>query len=204
MFGLLFYLSLIDDEEVAAYFQYVYVKYQKVMFHGAFSVLGDKQRAEDAVHDAFFRLVSDDERIKKILSLKHTEEEGHYLVTVCKHCATDILNSAASKHEETSDFDEDLNKKYYKHPEFSVEDIFEDDDADTETILREMVLALQKLRDDDRNLIIMLFYHNITPEEIIKENAWTRQIFYMRKSRALKRLRGFMKEIKEKGLFRNE
>lgn len=202
-FGLLFYLSLIEDADVAEYFRYVYVKYQHVMYHGAMSILNNHQLAEDAVHDAFFKLASKDDRIRQLMKLKYTDEEGYFLVMVCKQCAINVKNSAAVKHEETSDLEEDIKEKYYNNPNFAVEENFGEED-DNRQAIREMVLALEKINEEDRSLIMMLFYKEYTLEQIIEDTGWDRQTVYVKKSRALKRLRKAISDIRQKGVFKNE
>ena len=56
---LAFYLSLIDDEVSRSQFEEFYERYRHIMLHVALSVLHDRSLAEDAVHDAFLRIIKD-------------------------------------------------------------------------------------------------------------------------------------------------
>lgn len=52
---LLFYLSLLKDDEDKSKFTDLYIKYSKLMKYAALQKLDDEQLAEDAVHTAFLK-----------------------------------------------------------------------------------------------------------------------------------------------------
>ncbi|MBE7056974.1 MAG: sigma-70 family RNA polymerase sigma factor [Ruminococcaceae bacterium] len=198
-YNLLFYLSLIEDADAAEYFKYVYVKYQGVMYRTALSVLHDHARAEDAVHNAFFKLASKDERLSQLMEYKYTPKEAHFLMMVSKQCALNMVDSASSKHEELSDFNEDLTGKYYGDPNFVFNEDWHEEIVDAD--VRELNLALKYLPDEYNNLIMMIYYYNFTTEQIMEDTEMDRKTLYVKKSRALRRLREIIKDIRERGLF---
>lgn len=53
---LLFYMSLIDNDDDRTKFEILYNKYRKRMVYTAYSVLGNNEDAEDAVHDTFIKI----------------------------------------------------------------------------------------------------------------------------------------------------
>lgn len=53
---LAFYMSFIDDEDDKAKFEILYNSYKKRMVSTAFSILNNREDAEDAVHDTFIKI----------------------------------------------------------------------------------------------------------------------------------------------------
>lgn len=202
-YGILFYLALIDDADAAEYFRYVYVKYQRQMYRSAMAILHNHMKAEDAVHNAFFKLASKDDRLAQLMEFKYTPKEGHYLMMISKQCALNMIDSATEKYEELSDFDEDLKGRYYNDPHFTIDDDLSDGLSDPE-ISRELSLALGYLSDEYSNLMMMLYYYNFTVPQVMEDTGWDRQTVYAKKSRALKRLRELMGDVRRRGIFRDE
>lgn len=60
------YLSLVDNEEQRTLVEQIYSDCEQIMYRTAYSILHNKQDAEDAVHDAFLRIVSDIDRIASV------------------------------------------------------------------------------------------------------------------------------------------
>ncbi|EGT4060805.1 sigma-70 family RNA polymerase sigma factor, partial [Clostridioides difficile] len=54
---MLIYLSIIDSEEEKDKFEKIYEKYKKLMFYIANQILQDEQLSEDAVHNAFLKII---------------------------------------------------------------------------------------------------------------------------------------------------
>lgn len=52
---LAFYMAFIDDEDDREKFEMLYNEYRKRMVYIAYSVLGNNEDAEDAVHDTFIK-----------------------------------------------------------------------------------------------------------------------------------------------------
>ena len=50
---MLFYLSLLETEEQKKNFTEIYQRNRERMYRTAFAILGQKEEAENAVHDAF-------------------------------------------------------------------------------------------------------------------------------------------------------
>ena len=83
---MLIYAALIDDEKEKLYFEALYYKYYKLMFHIAGGILNNNEDAEDAVSDAFFSIA---ENFSKISGL-NTHKIKTYFVTVVERKAIDI------------------------------------------------------------------------------------------------------------------
>lgn len=54
---LMLYLQMLDTPEEKVRFEEIYLKYREKMFHVADSILHNDQDAEDAVHNAFLRII---------------------------------------------------------------------------------------------------------------------------------------------------
>jgi len=54
---LVYYLQMLDTPEEKVRFEQIYTKYRGLMYHVAEDILHDSQEAEDAVHNAFLRII---------------------------------------------------------------------------------------------------------------------------------------------------
>lgn len=63
---LLFYLSALDTQEERSKFEEIYTKYGKLMKYAAYNILRDDSLAEDAVHNAFLKLIKYLDRIDDV------------------------------------------------------------------------------------------------------------------------------------------
>ena len=54
---LVYYLQMLDTPEEKMRFEQIYLKYRGLMYHVADSILHDHQEAEDAVHNAFMKII---------------------------------------------------------------------------------------------------------------------------------------------------
>ena len=54
---LIYYLQMLDTPEEKIRFEKIYLKYRSLMYHVADSILHNRQDAEDAVHNAFLRII---------------------------------------------------------------------------------------------------------------------------------------------------
>lgn len=203
VYGLMFYLALIEDADAAEYFKYIYVKYQRPMYQSAMAILHNHEKAEDAVHDAFFKLASKDERLAQVIEYKYTDEEGYYLIMMSKQCALNMLDSATERYEELCDFDGDLAEKYCDDPNFTLDEDLSEQIIDQRDF-RELKLAIGYLPPEYSNLIMMLYYYNFSLEQIMEDTGWDKQTIYVKKYRGLKRLQMLLSDIKRKGIFKDE
>ena len=54
---LMLYMSMLDTQEEKSKFEEIYIQYRKLMFVCAKSILKDDALAEDAVHNAFIKII---------------------------------------------------------------------------------------------------------------------------------------------------
>ena len=63
---LICYLQMLDTPEEKIRFEQIYLKYRSLMYHVADGVLHNRQDAEDAVHNAFLRIIKHFKRLQNI------------------------------------------------------------------------------------------------------------------------------------------
>lgn len=84
---LAFYLSLLDTPEEKDIFECLYRRYSKLLKHVAYQKLQDEQLAEDAVHNAFLKIIKNLCEIHSPFSHK----TRRFLVIVTESVAIDML-----------------------------------------------------------------------------------------------------------------
>jgi hypothetical protein len=115
---LAFYLTLVDTPEDKDFLEYIYEEYRQFMFVVAKDVLDDESEAEDAVHEAFLRIIEVIDKLKEYdkdhlrasvlvttknvaLNIAHRREKFEYVglfneETETNLCAVDDVNIEAS------------------------------------------------------------------------------------------------------------
>ena len=78
-----FYLSLLDTEEEKSKFEQLYLKYRQDMYKTAYGILKNEFESEDAVHEAFMRV------IKKLTNISEINcpQTHAYLIIIVRNIA---------------------------------------------------------------------------------------------------------------------
>ena len=84
---LLYYLSMIETEEDRAKFEKLYYEYRELMLFVALGVLHNQTLAEDAVQEAFERIVRHIDHIKE----PFTDQTKAFIAILTKNMAIDVL-----------------------------------------------------------------------------------------------------------------
>jgi len=82
------YLAMLDGEEDKNKFELLYITYRKLMFHVANRILNDERLAEDAVHQAFVKILENFDKIENISCHKTRS----YVVTIVRNTAINMYN----------------------------------------------------------------------------------------------------------------
>ena len=84
---LVYYLQMLDTPEEKVQFEQIYLKYRGLMFHVAEGILHDHQEAEDAVHNAFLKI------IKKFSKFQNTpaQDLAPQIVAIARNEAISLL-----------------------------------------------------------------------------------------------------------------
>jgi len=80
------YIALIESEEDKDKFEELYKTYKQLMFYTANNILKDVDLAEDAVHQAFLRIIN---HLDKIDEINCRKTKG-FIVTIIEHVSIDI------------------------------------------------------------------------------------------------------------------
>ena len=101
---LIFYISLIDSDESKDKFESLYLKYRKHMKHIALKILGDEHLAEDAVHNAFVKIISNLEKFNKI----DCQETRNLIVIIIRSVSIDMYRKRKREFENTDILQNDI------------------------------------------------------------------------------------------------
>lgn len=96
------YLTMIENSDDIMKFTEIHSKYKGLMHYIAFSILKNKQDAEDAVQEAFFKLARNIHKVEEI-SAKKTES---FLVILVRNTAIDIYRARQQEQGKTELNDE--------------------------------------------------------------------------------------------------
>lgn len=90
---MLLYLAAIQEPEDREKFRVLYTNYRGLMFHVARRILGNDQDAEDAVHNAFEKI------IKQIEKISHPDspKTKAFVVTIVENKAIDLYRQKARR-----------------------------------------------------------------------------------------------------------
>ena len=145
---MLIYLSLLDSEEEISKFELIYSTYKKQMYYTANNILKDSHLAEDAVHNAFLRIINNLEKIEDVNSHK---TKG-LIVIIVKNVSIDIYRKNKKERDNTIFIDDldDIN---------GYDEINKNDIGDLE-------IAISKLPENYKQVFLLKFSHELTDNEI--------------------------------------
>ncbi|HFL3562789.1 TPA: RNA polymerase sigma factor [Clostridioides difficile] len=175
---MLIYLNLIDLDDEKKKFEQVYLKYRKLMFYIANQILKDEQLSEDAVHNAFLKIINNIEKINDV----NSQKTKGFVVIIVKRISINIYNKR--KKEEIND----INDESYK---------FNSLDLSIEAFGKYNYLeeALKKLSETDLQIILLKYSHGFSTKEISKILNIKEVNLYKRNKRALEKLKKILSEM---------
>lgn len=97
---MLFYFTLIEDESDKDKFERLYLNYRQTMFYAANRILHDTHLAEDAVHQAFLRVIDHLDKINE----NDCHKTRAFLVVIVEHISIDLYRKR--KKENWSSYEE--------------------------------------------------------------------------------------------------
>lgn len=147
---LAFYLSELETKDDKEKFEQIYLSYGKKMFAIANRILRDRESAEDAVQDAFVRIMRNLDKIQDIYS----KRTANYIRVIVKNRALQIYRQYRRREVTVEDY----------HFFLEVPDSFQDVEGQFERkeqadILAGMVLSLP----DKYREVLYLYYYNELP-----------------------------------------
>ncbi len=160
---MLFYMTLMDEEEDKHFFKVLYHIHRQEMFFSAREILGDDKDAEDAIHEAFLAAIPYLDRLPR--DADHPKNRN-FLLTLADSKAIDIYRKR--KRRKWVLLDEAFDENVLCH---------EDPITEGTAIAR----AIANLPFTDRRLLLLRFDMGFTAREIARmlgktESAITRAI----------------------------
>lgn len=147
-----FYLQMVETPEEKSAVEFLYTEYRRLMYKTAFSVLHNQQDSEDAVHEAFIRVINNISKIRDV----RCHETKLFLVIIVRNAAINIYNAnKKSSHVLIDDVEEMLQS------DDSVEDTFFDK-YDVELIEK----MLLRLSENDYEVLFLSIVQSLKPSEI--------------------------------------
>ncbi len=145
---MLIYLSLLDKEEEISKFELIYNTYKNTMYYIAHNILNDSYLSEDAVHEAFLRIINNLEKIEEVDSKK---TKG-LVVIIVKNISIDIYRKNKKEREQFT-LSDDL-EKYNDRTKYDRND------------LDDLEIAISKLPQNYRQVFILKYAYDMTDVEI--------------------------------------
>lgn len=157
------YLSALDTQEEKDFFEDMYRNCRGKMLSIAFSILGNKEDAEDAVHIAFLKLA---DQLKNLLQ-KSRQDLKRYIVITIRNTSITIYNRNKKNAQRLEALNDDMpdNDNVFK---------FEASQIDA------LQIALPKLPQKYKDILTMYYYMRMSAGEISKtldisvDNVWKR------------------------------
>ncbi len=151
---LMIYWNLIDSQEEQDKFEQLYLHYRDLMIFVSKKILRDKFLAEDAVHNAFLRIIKSLDKIDDISSNKTKS----FMVTVVENTSKDLYNSR--KQNQGISF-ADVEHEIVSNCNL-VEDIIQQMSVDS------VVKKIDLLSHPYKEVLMLKFYHGLSDKEIAK------------------------------------
>lgn len=142
-----FYLSMVNSEEDKALVEFLYKQYRQLMYKTAYAILRNRESAEDAVHDAFLRVIIN---LSKFRSYS-CKENVSYLVIIVRGIALNM----ASKSNRQAVLDEEIPN-----------DLSVEDNVISELAYEEIVENIKALSPALRDIAYLSFVENCSAAEI--------------------------------------
>lgn len=174
-----FYLSLVETEEERNLISELYTKYEQKMFRAALDILHNAHSAEDAVHEAFLKIIN---KISE-LSFENDVKTEALLVIMVRNIAKNMYNK--DKRIELSEI---------------LEEIAEDNDSLSEYYRLEKTTAqelIDKLPEELRHVIVLRCILDIDVKEIALMLGIAPTTVYARIQKARKVMRETMEVYDE-------
>lgn len=177
MFCLLqFYLSIVETSEEKSLVEFLYKEYKQLMYKTAMSILHNPQLSEDAVHDAFIRVIKNSPKFRSY----SCNENVSYLVIIVRGISLNMLKQT----NRTTELEDDVP---------STEDI--EATAEIRISYENVLKNVQKLTPALKNAATLYYGHRLTEKEIaemLDMNINTVRVSLMR---ARKLLRNMSEEV---------
>jgi len=178
MFALI--LASLANPEDRERLEQLYLDYRRLMKYAAFQILGEDAAAEDAVHDAFLRLMDHVDRIDPA----NVHQTRAFLAVIAKNAARDRLKMEGRRRSAEERLGQSLNTKPPS----------DQGDLDAWELLQE----IRALPEEYRELLMLKINTDFSDEELAKILGLSTYALRKRLQRAREALRPFNNETRRK------
>ncbi len=179
---LAFYLSLLDTESEKDTFAALYRHYESAMYHIAYNIVRDQYLAEDAVHNAFLKLLR---YLPKILDVTCHKTRA-LTVIIVKNAAIDLYRSRAEHREVYEDF---LSSEPEDTRELPLDKVIDNE------FLEHITEGLKQLNPDHVDIFTLRYLHGCSGDEIADILSLSPGAARQRMSRAKKAVIKLLEEM---------
>lgn len=172
------YMAMISEPDERDRFQEIYLAYRHIMYNTAYKILHDEGLAEDAVHNAFLKVVNNMNKIGGT----NDKKTRNFLVIIARNEAVRIYNSkrdipdsdfVEDSAEDTADIESEYDRKEY-----------------TKTIF-DLIKTMDKKYSEP---LLMKFFYNYNDKEIADLLGITVENAKVRIHRGKNKLKELLKE----------
>lgn len=175
-----FYLSLVETEEERNLITMLYTKYEQKMYRAAMDILHNKHSAEDAVHEAFIKIIN---KLSELTFENDVKTEALLVIIV-----------------------RNISKNMYKkdkrmEPSEILEDVIEDNNSFSEYQRLEETTAkevINRLPEELRQIIVMRYILEIDVKTIASTLGIAPTTVYARIQKARKVMQKILEEFDER------
>lgn len=171
---MLIYFNTMICEEKESFFKEIYLTYKSLMFYEANLILKDIELSENAVHDAFIKIIENIDKISEV----NCPKTKSFVVIIVRRISINIYNKR--KKENLIYFD---NVEEYFNPPTLI--TFDESSND-------LSQALSKLPKKDQQILILKYSHGFSINEISIMLDINEDALYKRIQRCKKKLRNIL------------
>ena len=172
---MLIYMSMIESGEDEDLFKGLYLKYRKHMKYIAMQILGDEYLAEDAVHNAFLKIIPHLERFHKF----DCQETKNLIVIFIRSTSIDLYRKRKREFEQIDTLDQDIPTE----ADFSALNV------------ADILSAIKTLPEIYRDVLLLKVEYEYTDREIAKILGIKTDTVSKRLERARKQLKKLLGEV---------
>lgn len=168
-------MSMIDSDEDKDLFEGLYLKYRKHMKYIALQILGDEYLAEDAVHNAFLKIITHLEKFHKI----DCQETKNLIVIFIRSTSIDLYRKRKREFEQIDTLDQDIPTE----ADFSALNV------------ADILSAIKTLPEIYRDVLLLKVEYEYTDREIAKILGIKTDTVSKRLERARRQLKKLLGEV---------
>ena len=152
---LLFYLGMVETDEEQSKLSKIYCEYNKIMMYTALGILKNETLAQDAVNDAFIRVITNLHKIKA--DEIYTPKTKSFLIKIVKNVSIDIINDEKKQHGVDFYDVEDDGVIAFQSNKNNVDDIMD---------VKAVCEAIKQLPETYKEILELKIYRDFTDKEI--------------------------------------